>query len=193
MTRPQRVSVPGHVLRNLAAAVFALLLFYSVPVSWPFELDAWPGRVVGVIGFLAGVGGLVWLVWRRIEHFMKQPASAGGRVDGVLLVVFIVCVVFSLFYFRLQQLNPDEFEGLVTRTDALYYTMSTLGTLGYGDVHAVGQVARVATMVQIVFDLVVIGALATIVSSSVNRRFAAARAEPAPGDDLSGGDSDTTR
>ncbi|MFD4456963.1 potassium channel family protein [Nocardia sp. NPDC058480] len=174
MTRRRRVSVPGHALRNGAAAVCALLLYYSVPMSWAFQLDAWPGRVFGVVSFIAGVVGLVWLVWRRIEHFLKAPATAGGRVDGVLLVVCVVCVVFSLFYYRLQQLHPDEFDGLVTRTDALYYTMSTLGTIGYGDVHAVGQVARVATMVQIVFDLVVIGTLATIVTTSVTRRLSAA-------------------
>ncbi|MGW6425468.1 potassium channel family protein [Nocardia sp. NPDC055053] len=182
MTRVRRVSVPGHALRNAGAAVCALLLYYSVPLNGVFELDDWPGQVFGVVSFVAGVVGLVWLVWRRIEHFLNAPASAGGRVDGVLLVVCIVCVVFSLFYYRLEQHQPGEFDGLVTRTDALYYTMSTLGTIGYGDVHAVGQVARIATMVQIAFDLVVIGTLAAIVTSSVNRRLAVFRPEPPPGE-----------
>ncbi|MDO3649744.1 potassium channel family protein [Nocardia mangyaensis] len=173
MTRKRRSELPKHALRNGAAAVCALLLYYSVPVHWVFELDAWPGRVFGVVGFAAGIIGLVWLVWRQIEHLLTAPVSAGGRVDGVLLVVCIVCVVFSQFYFRLQQRDPDQFDGLVTRTDALYYTMSTLGTIGYGDVHAIGQAARVVTMVQIVFDLVVIGTLAAIVTTSVTRRLGA--------------------
>ena len=41
----------------------------------------------------------------------------------------------------------------------------TLGTVGYGDVHAVGQLARVITMIQVAFDLVVIGALIAVASS----------------------------
>lgn len=188
--------MPGHALRNAAAAVCALLLYYSVPIGVVFDLDAWPGRVLGVCTFVAGIVGLGWLVWRRIQHFLNAPSSAGGRVDGVLLVVCIVCVVFSLYYFRLEQLQPGEFDGLVTRTDALYYTMVTLGTIGYGDVHAVGQAARIATMVQIVFDLIVLGTLISIATNSVNTRIAAAdraAAKRAASDEITDDGRDTTR
>ncbi|MFC4125820.1 potassium channel family protein [Nocardia rhizosphaerae] len=197
MTRDRRVRLPGHALRNGAAAAFALLLYYSVPIGVVFELDAWPGRLAGVLGFLAGIAGLAWLVWRRIEHFLHAPPTAGGRVDGVLLVVCIVCVVFSLFYYRLQQLHPGQFEGLSTRTDALYYTLVTLGTVGFGDIHAVGQAARIVTMVQIVFDLVIIGTLVSIVTTSVNARIGTAEkvlaAERAAAAEVSDDGPDTTR
>ncbi|MEU3014905.1 potassium channel family protein [Nocardia asteroides] len=196
MTRRWRTSMPGHALRNAAAAVCALLLYYSVPIGVVFDIDAWPGRVLGVCTFVAGIVGLGWLVWRRIQHFLNAPSSAGGRVDGVLLVVCIVCVVFSLYYFRLEQLQPGEFDGLVTRTDALYYTMVTLGTIGYGDVHAVGQAARIATMVQIVFDLIVLGTLISIATNSVNTRIAAAdraAAKRAASDEITDDGRDTTR
>ncbi|MFD3703813.1 potassium channel family protein [Nocardia sp. NPDC058658] len=182
--------VPGHATRNGAAAVFAVLLYYSVPVGWAFELDAWPGRLAGVCMFFAGIAGLGWLVWRRVQSYLRAPTAAGGRVDGLLLLVCIVGVVFALFYFRLQQLHPDQFDGLETRTDALYYTLVTLGTVGYGDVHPVGQVARIATMVQIVFDLVVLGTLLTIITSSVTGRIQAATQAA---NKISGDGPDTTR
>ncbi|MFC9475713.1 potassium channel family protein [Nocardia sp. NPDC055002] len=188
MTRGRRF--PGHAMRNGAAALCAVLFYYSVPVGWMFELDAWPGRIVGVIGFFAGVAGLGWLVWRRIETYLQAPTAAGGRVDGLLLLVCIVGVVFALFYYRLQQLRPDQFVGLETRTDALYYTLVTLGTIGYGDVHAVGQGARIATMVQIIFDLVVFGTLLTIITTSVTGRVQAATRAAHK---VSGDAPDTTR
>ncbi|MGW5924027.1 potassium channel family protein [Nocardia fluminea] len=188
MKRPQRV--PGHVMRNGSAALCALLFYYSVPVGWVFELDAWPGRALGVCTFLIGVFGLAWLVWRRVQSFLRAPTAAGGRVDGLLLIVCVVGSVFALFYYRLQQLHPDQFAGLETRTDALYYTLVTLGTVGFGDVHAVGQVARVATMVQIVFDLVVLGTLLTIITSSVTSRIHAATLAA---HQVSGDAPDTTR
>ncbi|MFD3743646.1 potassium channel family protein [Nocardia sp. NPDC058633] len=172
MKRSRRV--PGHVMRNGAAALCALLFYYSVPVGWVFELNAWPGRVAGVVGFFAGVVGLGWLVWRRVQSYLREPTAAGGQVDGLLLIVCVVGTVFALFYYRLQHLHPDQFVGLETRTDALYYTLVTLGTVGFGDVHAVGQAARVVTMVQIVFDLVVLGTLLTIITSSVTGRIHAA-------------------
>ncbi|WP_446225603.1 potassium channel family protein [Nocardia sp. IBHARD005] len=188
MTRGRRF--PKHAVRNGAAALFAVLLYYSVPVGWMFELAAWPGRLAGVFIFFAGVAGLGWLIWRRIENYLRDPTAAGGQVDGLLLLVCIVGVVFALFYYRLQQLRPDQFVGLETRTDALYYTLVTLGTVGFGDVHAVGQVARIATMVQIVFDLVVLGTLLTIITTSVTGRIqAATRAAK----EVSGGAPDTSQ
>lgn len=177
-------------MRNGSAAVCAVLFYYSVPVGWAFELDAWPGRLAGVFTFFVGIAGLAWLVWRRIETYLRAPTAAGGRVDGLLLLVCIVGVVFALFYYRLQQLHPDQFVGLETRTDALYYTLVTLGTVGFGDVHAVGQAARVVTMVQIVFDLVVLGTLLTIITSSVTSRIHAATLAA---NKISGDAPDTTR
>ncbi|MFD6401428.1 potassium channel family protein [Nocardia sp. NPDC060249] len=188
MTRGRRF--PGHAMRNGAAALCAVVLYYSVPVGWMFELDAWPGRLVGVFLFVGGIAGLGWLVWRRIDNYLREPTAAGAQVDGLLLLVCIVGVVFALFYYRLQQLHPDQFAGLETRTDALYYTLVTLGTVGFGDVHAVGQTARIVTMVQIVFDLVVLGTLLTIITTSVTGRIqAATRAAH----ELSGDAPDTTR
>ncbi|MFD9546565.1 potassium channel family protein [Nocardia salmonicida] len=191
MTRGRRF--PHHVMRNGAAAFCSVLLYYSVPVGWIFELDAWPGRLLGVGLFLAGLAGIGWLVWRRIDNYLRAPTAMGAQVDGLLLLVCVVGVVFALFYFRLQQLHPDQFDGLETRTDALYYTLATLGTVGYGDVHAAGQAARIATMVQIVFDLVVLGTLLTIITTSVTGRVQAATRAAREAREVSGGASDTTR
>ena len=63
--------------------------------------------------------------------------------------------------------------GLDTRTDALYFTVVTLGTVGYGDVHPVGQAARLIATTQIAFDLVFVAALLSVFSSRVTRVVAA--------------------
>ena len=71
----------------------------------------------------------------------------------------------------------DQIDGLETRTDALYFTLSTMATVGFGDVHAVGQLARVTVSFMIVFNIVVVAALA---------REATRRVDPdeaAPSDD----------
>ena len=87
-------------------------------------------------------------------------------------MICLLCLAVSFFaraYYLLAQL-PGQFDGLRTRTDALYFTVSTLSTVGYGDVHATGQLARAAVTVQIVFDLVFIGAAAAVISEMLRAR-----------------------
>jgi hypothetical protein len=47
----------------------------------------------------------------------------------------------------------------------LYFTIVTMATVGYGDIHAVGQFARGLVTVQIVFNLIFVGALTSLVTS----------------------------
>lgn len=48
--------------------------------------------------------------------------------------------------------------------------MTTLATVGYGDVHPTGQMARVLVTVQMAFNLVFIGALLSVLSDQMRRR-----------------------
>ena len=78
----------------------------------------------------------------------------------MMLVLLIMAA--SLTFFLLNQARPEEFVGLQTKTDALYFTLATMSTVGYGDVHAEGQVARALVCILIVFNVVVVASLARI-------------------------------
>ena len=75
------------------------------------------------------------------------------------MMLILLVMAASLTFFLLNQISPDEVTGLETRTDALYFTLSTMATVGYGDVHAEGQVARALVCVLIVFNVVVVASL----------------------------------
>ncbi len=87
----------------------------------------------------------------------------------------MIVPLFALGYYALEQGDPDQFAEMATKTDALYFTMSTLGTVGFGDVHATGQLARVLVMIQIVFDLVFVAALVSVVTTQIRARAAERR------------------
>ncbi len=59
---------------------------------------------------------------------------------------------------------PGQFAQLHDKTDALYFNVSTLATVGFGDVHPVGQLARAAVTLQIVFNLVFLGAAVSMIT-----------------------------
>jgi len=173
MADSRPVSARTRALRHGAAVFCALLLYYGVPVdSRPTTSLA---GISATVAFLIGVLGLLWLVARQIRRYLAAPDGTDRRVDGILLLLVVVIVFFAQFYYRLEIHDPAQFDGLRTRTDALYYTIVTLGTVGYGDVYAVGQGARIAVMIQIVFDLIVVGTLLAVMTTSIVHRVEASR------------------
>jgi voltage-gated potassium channel len=62
--------------------------------------------------------------------------------------------------------GSSEFVGLETKTDALYFALTTLATVGFGDVHAEGQVARLLLIAQIIFNIVALTRAAHVLLAS---------------------------
>lgn len=83
--------------------------------------------------------------------------------------------MFALGYFMLADANEAQFQDLHTKTDALCFTMATLGTVGYGDVHATCQLARGLVAFQIVFDLVFLATLASFATAQLREHASALR------------------
>ncbi len=148
------------ILSNFLVLVSALLFYYYVPIS----LDE-PHPILEIITFVVGVVVLIGLIVRQLMKQLAAGPDPGVRVRSLLTLLYPVVVLFALTYYVIAHANPAQFEGIATRTDSLYYTVVTLGTVGYGDVHAVGQLAKWVTIIQVAFDLVVIGALIAVASS----------------------------
>jgi len=153
-----------HLLRqfliNALTLASAILFYYFVPIDLS---SRHPLRAI--VLFLGGFGVLIWLIVRQLIKQLNAGPDPGVRVRSLITLLYPVVVLFSLTYYIVEVHNPGQFDGIVTRTDSLYYTVITLGTVGYGDVHAVGQLAKVITIIQVGFDLVLIGALISVASS----------------------------
>lgn len=131
-----------------------LLAYYAFPVSWSGStLDV----AVGLVLTAMGLGLLVGVMVQELEHLR---AGLGGWSTGVLSTMLVLLImVFSLAFYLLDLLAPEQIDGLSTRTDALYFTLSTMATVGYGDVHAAGQLARGLVCALIGFNIVVVASL----------------------------------
>ena len=95
-----------------------------------------------------------------------QLTDESRQVDGLLFVNALSIVVFALAFYTIASRSPGQIPGLETKLDALYFTLSTLLTIGYGDIHAAGQFARGFVVVQMVFNVAIIATAA----AALNRR-----------------------
>ena len=146
-----------------------LAIYYAVPIG---ELPSRAGAVLTVVVLLVGLGLLARLVVAQLRRQLsaQERDDEGVRIQTLLVLVYATILLFSLSYTALAKATDDQFVGIETKTDGLYFTMTTLATVGFGDVHAAGQLARGLVTLQIAFNLVFVGALASMVTNTVRRK-----------------------
>lgn len=155
-------------LRLCAVLALIFALYFAVPV----ETTPVRGTVVRVlVSALVFVGLAVGMV-RQLKMHLDD---ASRRLDGLIVGIILVVVVFSFVFYVLDQRDPAQFVGLQTRLDALYFAMTTLTTVGTGDVHAAGQTARGLVLVQMVFNVAFVATTVTLLSARI-RAIAEGRA-----------------
>ena len=150
------------LILSVVSAAACLTVFYGMPL--PQDDEETPA--VQVVVFAVGLALLVALLTVQVRRQVRAWHAPSVRVQSVMGLLLPLVVFFAITYYLLA----DQFVGIENRTDALYFAVVTLGTVGYGDVHPVGEGAKIATMVQIALDLVVVGVLVSIATGRVRAR-----------------------
>ncbi|MCW2919245.1 MAG: hypothetical protein JWN52_7313 [Actinomycetia bacterium] len=151
-------------LRAAFSAAVVIGLFFMVPVH-PTDLQ---GRelVVRAALLLLGIAVLSVLVTFQVRRTLRRQRLFAEQISMLLTVVNVVIVFFSLIYYRLA----DHFNGVHSRLDALYFSVVTLCTVGFGDITPVSQTARAIVIVQMLFDLIIVTSAISIIVGSVRER-----------------------
>lgn len=151
-------------LRVVGLAVALTLVYLVVPLQndlW------WVGLIVGTVALVA------------IAPFAVRRAGAvSGAEQPVIAAVEAITLVFAMLVFGFSSVflainrGDGEFVGMSTKVDAVYFTVTTMSTVGFGDIHASGQLARLAVTVQIVFDLSLLAMAVRLLVNAARRRTA---------------------
>lgn len=160
MVSAQRSQLTRAIASVLLIAA-ATAVYYEIPVPGRMREDSW------VILFSSGVVVLGVLIVLAVGRLLRAGEQA--RIRGLVLLLTVTVLFFSYADEAVAEL-PDQFVSLSTKTDALYFNISTLATVGFGDVHPVGQLARAAVTLQIVFNLVFLGAAVSVISGYFRTR-----------------------
>lgn len=151
----------------LAAGICAIAMFLGYFLLPLHRLG--PDRsALAVVLLVIALSGLALLLLRQIHaELLERPDAHPGVVIPLLMCLSVL--VFSAAYFVLAH-YPGQFGGLHTRVDALYFTLVTLATVGYGDITPLGQAARVVTMLQILYNFVFLTTAATALTRRIRSR-----------------------
>ena len=159
------------VLRSLTTAVVLVALYYLLPLD---HLAAVPLAVILIVGLVVLLAVAAWQL--RLVLRARYPGVRAGEALATTVVLFLL--LFASAYFVMARASPANFSTHhLTRTDALYFTVTTFSTVGYGDITAASQAARLVVTVQMILDLLALGLGIRVFLGAVQL---ARQARPAP-------------
>ena len=147
----RRRLIAGAVVRVVLIAAVLVVLYYVLPLDRPWDSDT---AVRLVIGLLVVAAVVVWGV--KIITGSRYPGVRAAEALALVLPFFLL--LFASTYFEMERASAASFTQPLTRTDALYFTVTVFSTVGFGDITAKSETARIVLIVQMLADLVLLGA-----------------------------------
>jgi hypothetical protein len=150
--KTRRRTVRNSVLRStfIAAALFAI--YFILPVQ---SDDG--GRLIARV--LIGVIAFVVVIAYQIRRIIHAPFPGLRAVEAVAIALPLLLVMFAGAYASLSYGKQSTFSQPLDQVRALYFTITTFATVGYGDITPTTNATRMLVSFQMLLDVAALGVI----------------------------------
>lgn len=175
MTEPSahRLAVRRSLIRSTVTIAVLVGAFALLPLRGD---DWWIGALVGTLLLATTVPVAI----RRLRKVLTSERPGFEAAEALVTLVTMLITGFAAVLYAMNR-DGTQVTGLETRVDAIYFTVTVLSTVGFGDIHATSQAARIVVTIQILFDLVFLGVLVRVFVGAAKMRVDE-RLSPGPDD-----------
>lgn len=164
------------LLRAAASTVVLVATYYLLPLNNSSTAAA-------VTMLVIGLAVLIGLVAFQVRSIIASPFPALRAVEALAVSVPLFLLLFASSYVVMAAISASNFSEPLSRTDALYFTVTVFATVGFGDITAKTEAARLVVTGQMIADLGIIGLGIRVIVGAVKRGrqrrpVAAGTAEP---------------
>jgi hypothetical protein len=154
--REQRRVISRSAIRILISVVLLFALYGAVPAADRTGIGTLVELFLGLMIFGAVLGYQVLKIMGA-EHPELRAAEALG------IAVPVVLIVFSFTYLSLSHAQPGSFSEPLNHVRAVYFVITVLSTVGFGDITPKTDAAMILVSFQIVLDLVLLLGIVRVV------------------------------
>ncbi len=147
---PRRREIGLGMLRALATTTALVALYYLLPLDHLANVSL-------VFTLVAGLVILVAVAALQLRAVLRAKYPGVRAAVALAATVPLFLLLFASAYYVMANGTPGSFSQQLTRTDALYFTVTTFTTVGFGDITPVSQTARLVVTVQMLLDLLALG------------------------------------
>ena len=155
----RRLAVTAAVRTGLTIAL-VVALYFLLPLDHGSNAGAVAELVLGVLVLTA------ILVW-QIQRIVGSDHPISRAVEALALTVPLYVLLFATTYFLMARANQSSFGVPLSRTDAMYFSSTVFTTVGFGDITAKSETARLVVTIQMWLDLVFLGLVVKLVVNAV--------------------------
>jgi voltage-gated potassium channel len=148
------------VLRTTLAIALLVVAYYQAPLD----------RALTFASGVVFVGALLLATLAVVVEVRGILASARPLLRAIRVIALglpLLLVLFAATYITVDGQQANAFTEPLSRTDGLYFTVTTFATVGYGDISPQTELARVLVTVQMLVGLVAVGVIAKVVLGAV--------------------------
>jgi len=166
----------GHLAQFLHWLIVILIITQVILASIAEDLPIGPKKIE-VYAWHKSVGitilslAIIRLLWRWANPTPELPSTLKPYERALAKVTHfgLYLLLFASTYFVMERASAANFTEALTRTDALYFSVTVFTTVGFGDIAAKSETARIALIVQMLADLALLGAGARVLLGAVRR------------------------
>jgi hypothetical protein len=159
-SRAWRRLVVRAVLRSVATVVLLFALYALAPVDGLAADAGTAVRLVLAVGFIA----LAFAV--QVQSIRSANYPDLRAIEALVTAVAGFLVLFALLSLGFAQTDPASFNQPLSRVSALYFATTVLATVGFGDITAQTDGARLLVTVQMLLGLGLIAGLVRVFSAA---------------------------
>lgn len=156
------------VLIGVVARTVLLIVLVVFLLSWlPDDQNV---RAIGVIaGMLVVTAMYIFFFLRQLHAVQKSHFPNIRAAEAMLTTGILLLAIFANIYVGISLADPGAFTEVLTPFSSMYFALTVLATVGFGDIAPNTVQARGVAMAQMVLNLVFIGVVVRVFASAAKR------------------------
>ena len=171
--KSQAVSKKAFIRESLAIVLRTVGLLGLVVLILSRSPDERNFQAVGVIiGMIILASIYIFFFLRQIHAVQKSSFPNIRAAEAMFSLAVLLIAIFASLYSAISLSDPEAFTEILTPFSSMYFSLTVLATVGFGDIAPHSVPARSVAMVQMVLDLVFIGLLVRVFANVAKRSLA---------------------